>query len=160
MNEFNNYNLPGIEFYARDIKEVKVYILKKHTSALGNKTEEEAYTIRRGTPILDKINCANPTCTSYFSIRSCIIDAVQERTVKEYNLNVKVRKIRAGRKIREIVVTLRLNSLFLRCFPKASNTLLCGFHYHKFQIFKTFLHFIEHRLNLRTRTFIADVFYI
>lgn len=84
MNEFNNCNLPGIEHYAKDVKEVKVHILKKHTSALGNKIEEEAYTIRRGTPILDKINCANPTCTSYFSIRSCIIDAVLKRMVKEY----------------------------------------------------------------------------
>ena len=68
-----------IEFYAKDVREVKIRLYKKHTSALGNKVEEECFTLKRGVPIVDKVPCANTTCTSCFSIRDVVVEAVLGR---------------------------------------------------------------------------------
>lgn len=86
MNEFYRNKLPGIEFYAKDIEEVKVHMIKTHTSALGNKKEEGGLLIKRGDQIPDRISCANTTCTSYYLIRDFIVEAVQGRRVVEVKL--------------------------------------------------------------------------
>ena len=86
MNEFYRNNLLGIEYYANDVEEVKVHMVKIHTSALGNKREEGGLLIKRGEQIPDRISCANTTCTSHFSIRDFIVEAVQGRRVVEVKL--------------------------------------------------------------------------